>query len=153
MLLLRVSATLPSMSLSFLFARFQACVLSWLAQSRNAEPLLRNYREISKYARVVSRQRLGKNVPAVTDTHATIEVLLETLFSTSSEQRSCKGDNWSKNNCKRHLSSRQTGSYIRTITASVQLKKLLVVTLKGFVAKTNWLAVNSQSESNSGKNY
>jgi hypothetical protein len=29
----------------------------------------------------VSRQRLGKHVPAATDTHATIEVLLEMVFS------------------------------------------------------------------------
>jgi hypothetical protein len=34
--------------------------------------------EISKYARAVSRQRLGKHIPEVTDTHATIEALLET---------------------------------------------------------------------------
>jgi hypothetical protein len=31
-----------------------------------------------------SRQRLGKHVPATTDTHATIEVLLETVFSARS---------------------------------------------------------------------
>jgi hypothetical protein len=30
----------------------------------------------------VSTQRLGKHVPAATDTHETIEVLLETVFST-----------------------------------------------------------------------
>jgi hypothetical protein len=35
----------------------------------------------------VSRQRLGKHVPAATDTHSTIEVLLETVFSTLSVQR------------------------------------------------------------------
>jgi hypothetical protein len=34
--------------------------------------------------RVVSRQRLGKHVPAATDTHKTIDVLLETVFSTRS---------------------------------------------------------------------
>jgi hypothetical protein len=32
--------------------------------------------------------------------------------------------------------SRQRGRYIRSMTASVQLKKLLVVSLKGLVAKT-----------------
>jgi hypothetical protein len=32
--------------------------------------------------RAVSRQRLGKRVPAAMDTHATIEVLLEAVFST-----------------------------------------------------------------------
>jgi hypothetical protein len=29
------------------------------------------------YTRAVPRQRLGKHVPAATDTHATIEILLE----------------------------------------------------------------------------
>jgi hypothetical protein len=43
--------------------------------------------------RVVSRQRFGKHVPAVTDTHATIEVLLETVFSTRSMQRGYKEEN------------------------------------------------------------
>jgi hypothetical protein len=46
-------------------------------------------------------------------------------------------------------SSRQRGCYIRTITARVQLKKTLVVGLKGLDAKTNWLAVSRQSGSNS----
>jgi hypothetical protein len=36
--------------------------------------------------RTVSRQRLGKQVSAATDTYATIEVLLETVFSTRSVQ-------------------------------------------------------------------
>jgi hypothetical protein len=41
-------------------------------------------------------------------------------------------------NCKRQTHPlRQRGCYIRTITASVQLKKILVVVLKGLVAKTN----------------
>jgi hypothetical protein len=34
--------------------------------------------------RAVSRQRLGKHVPAATDTHATIEVLLVTVISSGS---------------------------------------------------------------------
>jgi hypothetical protein len=42
----------------------------------------------------VSRQQLGKHVPAATDTHATIEVLLETVFSTRSVQRGFKEDKW-----------------------------------------------------------
>jgi hypothetical protein len=36
------------------------------------EPLLRNDREISKYTRAISRQRLCKHVPAATDTNATM---------------------------------------------------------------------------------
>jgi hypothetical protein len=42
----------------------------------------------------VARQRLAKHVPDATDTHATIEVLLETEFSTRSVQRGYKEDNW-----------------------------------------------------------
>jgi hypothetical protein len=34
-------------------------------------------------------------------------------------------------------SSRQRGRYIKTVTASVQSKKLLVMSLKGLVAKKN----------------
>jgi hypothetical protein len=42
--------------------------------------------------RDVSRQRLCKNFPATIDTHATIEVLLETVFSTRSVPRCYKRD-------------------------------------------------------------
>jgi hypothetical protein len=45
--------------------------------------------------RAVSRQRLATHVPAAEDTHATIQVLSETMFSTRSVQRGYK-DNWSK---------------------------------------------------------
>jgi hypothetical protein len=48
------------------------------------QPLLANGSETT----FVSRQRLRKYIPAVTDTHATIEVLLETV------QRSYKEDKW-----------------------------------------------------------
>jgi hypothetical protein len=48
---------------------------------------------ISKYTRAVYRQQFGKQVPAAKDTHATIEVLLEMLFSTQSVQRGYKEDN------------------------------------------------------------
>jgi hypothetical protein len=43
---------------------------------------------------LVSRQLLGKHVPVATDTHATIEVLLETVFSSRSVQRGYEEDNW-----------------------------------------------------------
>jgi hypothetical protein len=46
--------------------------------------------------RAICRQRLGKHVPAATDTHATIQILLETVFSTRSVQRGYKENNWSK---------------------------------------------------------
>jgi hypothetical protein len=39
------------------------------------EPLLCNDREVGGYIRVVSGQRLGKRVPAATDTEATVEEL------------------------------------------------------------------------------
>jgi hypothetical protein len=41
----------------------------------------------------ISRQRIGKHV-AATITHATIELLLETVFSVQSVQRGYKEDNW-----------------------------------------------------------
>jgi hypothetical protein len=40
-----------------------------------ADPLLRNERETDGYTRAVSRQQLGKHVPAAKDTNATIEEL------------------------------------------------------------------------------
>jgi hypothetical protein len=40
----------------------------------------------------VSRQRLGKHILAATDTHATIEILLEPVFSTRYIQRGYKED-------------------------------------------------------------
>jgi hypothetical protein len=42
------------------------------------EQLLRNDRATHGYSRAVSRQRFGRHVPAETNTHATLEVLLET---------------------------------------------------------------------------
>jgi hypothetical protein len=57
------------------------------------EPLLCNSHEI---CRAVCRQRLGSRVPAAPNTHSSVEVLLETVFSTRSVHRGYK-DNWSKN--------------------------------------------------------
>jgi hypothetical protein len=42
----------------------------------------------------VSRQWIGKHVPAATNTHATIELLLETVFPTWSVQMGYKEYNW-----------------------------------------------------------
>jgi hypothetical protein len=42
----------------------------------------------------VSRQRISKHVPVATNTHATLEFLLETAFSTRSVQMGYKEDNW-----------------------------------------------------------
>jgi hypothetical protein len=44
--------------------------------------------------RPVSNKLIGKHVPAATNTQATIELLLETVFSTRSMQRGYKEDNW-----------------------------------------------------------
>jgi hypothetical protein len=60
---------------------------------QRVEPLLCNDREISKYTRAVSKQRLDKHVLATTDTHAAIQALLETVFSTQSVQRGYKEEN------------------------------------------------------------
>jgi 2'-5' RNA ligase len=46
--------------------------------------------QINKYTRAVSRQRLGKYVPAATDMHITIQALFEWVFSTRSLQRVVK---------------------------------------------------------------
>jgi hypothetical protein len=43
---------------------------------------------------LISRQRIGKHVPAATNTYTTIEILLETVFSTRSVQSGFKEDNW-----------------------------------------------------------
>jgi hypothetical protein len=55
--------------------------VAYLLKSRTVkpekQPLLANGSETT----FVFRQRLGKHVPAATDTLATIEVLLETVFS------------------------------------------------------------------------
>jgi hypothetical protein len=54
------------------------------------QPLLVNGSETT----FVSRQRLGKHIPAPTDKHATIDVMLVTVFSTRSVQRGWKKDSW-----------------------------------------------------------
>jgi hypothetical protein len=65
-----------------------------MLKARNEEPekqpLLTNGSETTFF----SRQQLSKQFTAAMDTHATIEVLLETGFSTRSVQRGYKEDNW-----------------------------------------------------------
>jgi hypothetical protein len=46
--------------------------VNYLILVLRAEPLLCNDREISKYTKAVSAQRLSKHIPAVTDTKATM---------------------------------------------------------------------------------
>jgi hypothetical protein len=68
--------------------------VAYLLKARNVEPekepLLANGFETT----LVSRQRLDKHVPAATDSHATIEVLLGTVFSSPSVQRGYREDKW-----------------------------------------------------------
>jgi hypothetical protein len=75
------------------------------------QPLLCNDRVIIKYTRVVSKKRLGKHVPTATDTHATIEVRLETVFSTRSVQRSYKEGNWANRVSSLRECVRKRGSW------------------------------------------
>jgi hypothetical protein len=70
------------------------CIVPYLLKARTVEPekqpLLANGSETTSF----SRQRLVKHVPSAADTHATIELLLETVFSTRSVQRGYEEDSW-----------------------------------------------------------
>jgi hypothetical protein len=54
------------------------------------QPFLANSSETT----FVSKQLLGKHIPAATNMYVTIYVLLETVFSTRSVQRGYKENNW-----------------------------------------------------------
>jgi hypothetical protein len=68
--------------------------VTYLLKARTVEPekqpLLANGSETT----FVSRQRFSKHVPVPTDTHATIEVLLEMVFSTRSVKSGYMEDDW-----------------------------------------------------------
>jgi hypothetical protein len=68
--------------------------VAYLLKAKNGEPekqpLLTNGSETTS----VSMQRLGEHIPAATDRHAILEVLLESVFSTRSVERGYKKDNW-----------------------------------------------------------
>jgi hypothetical protein len=68
--------------------------VAYLLNARTVEPEKQQLLANSSETAVVSRQRLCKHVPAATDTHAAIEILLETVFSTRSVQRGYEEDNW-----------------------------------------------------------
>jgi hypothetical protein len=68
--------------------------VAYLLKARIVEPEKQPSLENCSETKFVSRQRLGKHVPKVTDTHATIEVLLETVFYIRSLQRGYKEVNW-----------------------------------------------------------
>jgi hypothetical protein len=65
----------------------------------------------------ISRQQIGKQVLAATNMHATIELLLETVFSTRSVQRDYKGDN--RGNQVRIVTRVEVGSNTSTVTLQV----------------------------------
>jgi hypothetical protein len=72
------------------------------------------------------RQRIGKHVPAATNTKTTVELLLETVFSTGSVQSGYKEDNWGERMLHKVYDRK----------GSVE-EKSLVVSLKWLNAKTN----------------
>jgi hypothetical protein len=67
--------------------------VAYLLKARTVEPEKQPLQANASEATFVSRQRLGKNVPAATDMLATIEVLLEKIFYIWSVQRGYKEDN------------------------------------------------------------
>jgi hypothetical protein len=68
--------------------------VAYLLKARIVEPEKQPLLASGSETTLLSRQRLGKHVPAAKDTHATIEVLLETVFSTLSVHKGYKEDNW-----------------------------------------------------------
>jgi hypothetical protein len=69
-------------------------ILAYLLKARTVEPEKQPFLTNGSETTFVSRQQLGKHVPVATDTHATIEVLFEAVFSTRSMQRGYKEENW-----------------------------------------------------------
>jgi hypothetical protein len=68
--------------------------LAYLLKARTVEPEKQPFLTNGSGTTFVSRQQLGKHVPVARDTHATIEVLLEAVFSTRSMQMGYKEENW-----------------------------------------------------------
>jgi hypothetical protein len=68
--------------------------VAYLLKERTEEPEKQLLLVNSSKTILLSGEQLGTHVPLATDTHATIEVLLETVFSTQSVQRGYKEDNW-----------------------------------------------------------
>jgi hypothetical protein len=66
---------------------YAICTVAYLLKARIVEPEKQPLLASGSETTFVSSQRLGKHVPAATNTYKAIEVLLETVFST----RSCKG--------------------------------------------------------------
>jgi hypothetical protein len=58
------------------------------------QPLLCSTRINNSVMQPISRQWIGKHIPVTPNTHRTIELLLETVFSTCSVHSGYKEDNW-----------------------------------------------------------
>jgi hypothetical protein len=85
--------------------------VAYLLKARTVEPEKQTFLSNGSKTTFVSRQRLGKYVPAAMGTHATIEALLETVFSTLSVQRGYKEDNWGNRECSVLESVKKRGSW------------------------------------------
>jgi hypothetical protein len=81
--------------------------VAYLLKARTVEPLLANGTETT----FVSRQQLDKHVPAATDTHVSVKVLLERVFYTLSVQRCYEEDKWSNQVSSVWESVRKGGSW------------------------------------------
>jgi hypothetical protein len=68
-------------------------ILTLFSGRNRGRTFIRSVNKHTVACRDVSRKRLGKQVTSATDRHATIEVLLKTVFSTRSAQMSYKEDN------------------------------------------------------------
>jgi hypothetical protein len=69
-------------------------IVAYLLKARTVEPEKQPLLADGSETTFVARKWVDEHVPAATDTNATIEVLLETVFSTRSLQRSYNEDNW-----------------------------------------------------------
>jgi hypothetical protein len=69
-------------------------IVAYLLKARSVEPGKRPLLANGSEPTFVSRQSLGKHVTVATDTHATVEVLVGTMFSTRSVPMSYKEENW-----------------------------------------------------------
>jgi hypothetical protein len=61
---------------------YAICIVAYLLKARTVEPEKQPLLASGSETIFVSSQKLGKPVPAATDTHTTREVLLETVLST-----------------------------------------------------------------------
>jgi hypothetical protein len=79
--------------------------MAYLLKAKTVEPEKQTLLSNGSETTFVSRQLLGKYLTASTDTNATIEVLLKTMFSALSVQRGYKEDNWANRDKTRRRSS------------------------------------------------